>query len=62
MLGVEHIKGGLKEFIKNILMIQEYHLDVEIKEYVFQEDPIHLVVIIPPSIPYQEKVENAHSS
>lgn len=51
------IKGELKEFIKkNIFVIQEYHPDVEIKESAFQEDHVHLVVIIPPRYSVSEIV------
>ena len=37
-------------------MIQEHHPDVEIKESAFQEDHIHLVVIIPPRYSVSEIV------
>jgi putative transposase len=51
------IKGELKEFIKkHIVVIQEHHPDVEIQEYSFQEDHIHLVMIIPPKYSVSEIV------
>jgi putative transposase len=43
------LKGELKKFIEIRLWdIQEYHPDIEIVQYSFQEDIIHLVIVIPP--------------
>jgi putative transposase len=43
------LQGGLKQFTeKRLFDIQEHHPDVEVEKYSFQQDHLHLVMIIPP--------------